>query len=344
MYDYIQTIRYMGNKNKLLEFIIPEIEKITNKGEVVCDLMAGTNSVGYALKKNYTVISNDVQAYSYYIGKALIENNGSFISSELAVKNLQDSYKSNLAEKNYSFFYSTYKDTYFSEKQCLDIDSIRCAIDNYNGDEYTKALYLTALMSAMCKVQSTPGHFAQFLDKDSKRVQPLRSMNLWEEFLLKCDSFESLVFTDYSNKCYCMDYNRLLDKKELISNVKTFYLDSPYSQEQYSRFYHILETLVKYDSPVVKYKAKYRTDRFMSDFCYKDRAENEFYKIIKACYENKSNLVISYSNKGVVPVERLETLANELYNNVEIKLNSYKHSTQGKGNKNVQEVLFILKY
>ena len=29
MYDNIQTIRYMGNKNKLLDFIIPEIEEIT---------------------------------------------------------------------------------------------------------------------------------------------------------------------------------------------------------------------------------------------------------------------------------------------------------------------------
>ena len=29
MYDSIQTIRYMGNKNKLLDFIIPEIEEIT---------------------------------------------------------------------------------------------------------------------------------------------------------------------------------------------------------------------------------------------------------------------------------------------------------------------------
>ena len=31
MYDNIQTIRYMGNKNKLLDFIIPEVEKITTQ-------------------------------------------------------------------------------------------------------------------------------------------------------------------------------------------------------------------------------------------------------------------------------------------------------------------------
>ena len=46
MYDNIQTIRYMGNKNKLLDFIIPEIEKITTPKSIVCDLMSGTNCIG----------------------------------------------------------------------------------------------------------------------------------------------------------------------------------------------------------------------------------------------------------------------------------------------------------
>ena len=38
------------NKNKLLDFIIPEIKNITKKGDVICDLMAGTCSIAYALK------------------------------------------------------------------------------------------------------------------------------------------------------------------------------------------------------------------------------------------------------------------------------------------------------
>ena len=75
MYDNIQTIRYMGNKHKLLDFIIPEIEKITKPKSIVCDLMSGTNCIGYALKSRYTIYANDVQKYSECIAKALIENN-----------------------------------------------------------------------------------------------------------------------------------------------------------------------------------------------------------------------------------------------------------------------------
>ena len=73
-YDYIHTIRYMGNKNKLLSAIIPEIENVTKPGDVVCDLMAGTNSIGYALKKRNKIISNDIQFYSYVIGSFMLGN------------------------------------------------------------------------------------------------------------------------------------------------------------------------------------------------------------------------------------------------------------------------------
>lgn len=342
MYDNIQTIRYMGNKSKLLDFIIPEIEKITNKNGTICDLMSGTNAIGYALKRNYKIITNDVQKYSECISKAIIENNKYTINKESAIKDLKTKYKENKINKKFNFFVRTYKDTYFSEKQCLDIDSIRYAISFIDVEELFN-LYLTALMGAMCKVQSTTGHFAQYMPKDHKRIIPLRNMSLWEEFLIKCDDFSNIVKSNNINKSYNMDYKDLIKIKEL-KQVDTFYLDSPYSGEQYSRFYHILETIVKYDNPDVAYKAKYRKDRFMSDFCYKKSAEREFENIIKYCRESKANLVISYSNKGVIDCTSLENLCKKYYTKIQVKTYNYKHSTQGKGNNQLLEYLFILKY
>lgn len=341
MYKNIQTIRYMGNKQKLLDFIIPEIEKITPEGSIVCDLMGGTNAIGYALKEKYQIYSNDIQKYSESIAKAIIENNKVCINSESAKADLEKEYQYNNKEKIYNFFYNTYADTYFSKEQCLNIDSIRYAIEKVNN-ESKKNLYLTALMSSMCKIQSTPGHFAQFMPKEHRRVIPLRNMNIWQEFLEKCDDFKDIITNNYENKSYNMDYKDLL-KREEIRNVETFYLDSPYSGEQYSRFYHILETIVKYDNPEVSYKAKYRNDRFMSDFCYKKTVEREFRNIIEYCQENDSNLVISYSNKGVIECEKLEKICKEYYDNVEVKTFNYKHSTQGKGNNNLLEYIYILR-
>lgn len=341
MYDNIQTIRYMGNKNKLLDFIIPEIEKITTPKSIVCDLMSGTNCIGYALKSRYTIYANDVQKYSECIAKALIENNLVTISKKSCKEDLEENYRKNLKEMEYNFFYKTYSDTYFSDLQCKDIDSIRFAIEQIN-DENKRDLYLTALMSVMCKVQSTTGHFAQYMPKYHKRIIPLRNMNVWNEFISKCDDFKQIINNKMNNKSFNLDYKKLI-KLDEMKKVETFYLDSPYSGEQYSRFYHILETIVKYDNPEVSYKAKYRNDRFMSDFCYKSKASNEFENIIKYCKINNSNLVISYSNKGVISCEELEALCRKCYDDVEVKTYDYKHSTQGKGNNELLEYLYILR-
>lgn len=333
----IDTIRYMGTKSGLLEFIIPEITKITPNNGFVLDLMAGSNAVSYALKPYFTVYTNDVQMYSKIISEAIIVNQSETISSSSATCELEANYQHNIANKDFSFFEQIYSNTYFSKKQCIDIDALRYAID-FIDNKYRKSLYLLALMATMCKVQSTPGHFAQYMPSNHKRIIPLQQMDVLEEFYKKCDLYSSIVFTPMQNKAFCMDYRNLLSEKH-ISHVDTIYLDAPYSQEQYSRFYHILETIVKYDSPTVHFKAKYRDDRFMSSFCYKDRVEKEFTNIFNYCKTNSINLVLSYSNRGLIPSEKLYDLANKYFHVVNMKTFDYKHSTQGKGSNPIKEIL-----
>ena len=125
-------------------------------------------------------------------------------------------------------------------------------------------------------------------------------------------------------------------------DISCFYLDPPYTNDQYSRFYHLLETVCKNDSPEYEFKAKYRKDRFMSPFCYKKSVLQEFENIISYVYKKKSNLIISYSNKGVADVEEIFKLCKKYYKNVEKKYIDYKHSSQGKGAIAIREVLLIL--
>lgn len=337
MMDKIETIRYMGTKAPLLEYIIPCIQNITPDNGTVFDIMAGSNAVSYALKKYFTVYTNDVQEYSFIISNALITNQKETISKDSALE-LQGDYQDNLANKYYSFFEQTYSGTYFSKKQCSDIDSIRYAIEKIDSQE-RKALYLLALMSAMCKVQSTPGHFAQFMPATHSRIIPLQKMDLFQEFLTKCNNYSRLVFSDKRNKAFCSDYKILLKECDDIKQVDTIYLDSPYSQEQYSRFYHVLETVVKYDSPNVDFKAKYRDDRFQSSFCYKGKVKDAFEEIISFSKENNINLVISYSNKALLPVDDLLNLCESYFQHVSIQHIDYKHSTQGKGSNALKEII-----
>lgn len=336
----LNTIRYMGIKTNLLAELIPAIQALTPKNGIVLDLMAGSNAVSYALKEFFTVYTNDVQEYSYVISKAVIENQSEKISSQTAEKDLSENIKKNLKEPTYNFFERVYCDTYFSKTQCKYIDSIRYAIEKLDN-EYKKDLYMFALMCAMCKVQSTPGHFAQFMPKDHPRIIPLQKMDINAEFLEKCNNYSNLYINNNNNKAFCGDYKDLFKKN--IGHIDTIYLDSPYSQEQYSRFYHVLETLVKYDNPTVNFKAKYRNNRFQSDFCYKSKVKQEFANIMSFCKQNEINLVISYSNKGVLDYTELEKLCGEYFSSVQVNKINYTHSTQGKGTKELNELIISCK-
>lgn len=339
-YPFIQTIRYMGNKGKLLDELIPAIESLTNPGDVICDIMAGTNAVSYALKPRNILITNDIQYYSYVISKCLL-NNYSIPSIEEAHNDLDENYNLNIEKRFFSFFVDEYTDTYFAEKQCLDIDSLRYAIEKIKDDS-KKSFYLTVLMSAMCKAQSTTGHFAQFMNKNHKRIIPLRKLSIYDLFFEKINDFKSFKCSKYDNFHFNLDY-KLLFKNDLMNNVKCFYLDSPYTADQYSRFYHILETVCKYDNPVLEHKAKYRNDRVQSDFCYKNKVAGEFENIISFCKSKKAPLVISYSNHGVITIEEICNIASKYYSNIDVKNIDFEHSSQGKGTINIQEVIIILK-
>ena len=133
----------------------------------------------------------------------------------------------------------------------------------------------------------------------------------------------------------------MLINEKIIKNVDTIYVDTPYNQEQYSRFYHILETICKYDNPKLYFKAKYRDDRFKSNFCYKKKVFNEFTYILDYACNNNINLALSYSNKGIINIDDIANYAETLFKNVSLKKKDYSHSSQGKGNKSIIEYLLI---
>lgn len=68
--------KYMGNKSKLLDFIYDNVEKELNSNEErsIFDAFSGTTNVGkYFKKNNYDVVVNDINDFSYVLGKCYID-------------------------------------------------------------------------------------------------------------------------------------------------------------------------------------------------------------------------------------------------------------------------------
>lgn len=341
-YPHIQLIKYVGSKTKLLDFIVPEIEKQSTPGDTIVDLFAGTCAISYALKQNYQIITNDLQNYSNVISKAIIERNLS-INSKIALDDLGEFIDKEKPSK-YTFFSRIYKNTFFSEKQCKEIDSLRFAIDEYGGNR--KYLYLTALMSAMSLYSNSPGHFAEYFPY---KVNPKKEKSITKKFLEKCDDLSNVTISKYKNKGYLGDYKKIIPKNaRRIRNASIIYADPPYSAAHYSRYYHLLETLVKYDSPEVEYKGRYRKDRVQSNFSKKITVEQEFKDLFELCSsESDATLFLSYVNggQGLLSTKKLVEIAEGFYQKTSLKLfKNYKHSMNGNGSpKTVEEILLICK-
>ena len=69
--DRISTLQYMGNKSRLLEKICVPVIEDSSVLRVV-DLFAGTGSVGFALSPYKSIVSNDIEYYSYVLNEAIL--------------------------------------------------------------------------------------------------------------------------------------------------------------------------------------------------------------------------------------------------------------------------------
>src|SRR4051812_46887525 len=69
-------MRFIGNKEKLLNNIYQTVTSTGIKGGLFCDFFSGTSNVGRFFKqKGFQIISSDLLYSSFVLQKAYIENN-----------------------------------------------------------------------------------------------------------------------------------------------------------------------------------------------------------------------------------------------------------------------------
>lgn len=126
------------------------------------------------------------------------------------------------------------------------------------------------------------------------------------------------------------------------------YCDPPYTKDHYSRYYHLIETLLLYDYPQIESKGQYRPGRFSSPFSMKTQVQRAFKDMIDAAAQLESTLVLSYPDCGLLsnPREVLVRLLRERFPKVEVAAElPHDHSTLGASNgverSRVTELLFL---
>jgi adenine-specific DNA-methyltransferase len=206
-------------------------------------------------------------------------------------------------------FASIYSGNYFGIVQAIEVDSIIAALREVralNAASKDETRWCTiALGRALLKVANSTGHFAQYLkpkQSNYKRYATLRRRRIWTEWLSSLADLSPIGTQEWrkKNKVFNLDSLSLLPKlvRERAA-VGVIYADPPYTDDQYSRFYHLLETLCLYDYPTVTGAGLYRPGRFQTPFSVKSKALAAIDRLIKSSARTGADLVLSYPTNGL---------------------------------------------
>jgi adenine-specific DNA-methyltransferase len=234
-----------------------------------------------------------------------IKRQAEFNPERLGSLGSRSAYAAGMIAEPYALCTLLFSHAYFGLEQATEIDSIQRAIDavgGIHGDFYRLALLQSASACA-----ASPGHFAQFLvprdETNTKYIARIRRRSPLRRFL---ESVSKLSLPDCkeraSNRAFQMDALTFVRHLGRYYRNRDFviYADPPYSRAQYSRYYHVLETLTKYDYPTADCKGRYRPDRESTSFSRITSAANAMNELVKASAIAKYPLFLSYPTNGLV--------------------------------------------
>ena len=232
-------MRYIGNKTRLLPFILRTLKKSGIGVGSAHDAFAGTASVSRALKENgWRVHSSDLLMSSYVLQRAYVvaDSAGNKLDEQarmLACLPPRDGFIS----RNFSpaTGAAAAGRMYFTPENAGRIDAAREELEGWRGegkigvDDYY--LLLAAIIEGADRVANTAGVYASYM----KRWQPnaKRAFDIVPEKPVKGSQ---------SAEAYLMD---AADAAKAIGEVDLVYIDPPYNSRQYVAYYHIPEILAR---------------------------------------------------------------------------------------------------
>jgi len=328
----IENRRYTGSKAKLVDWIMSLIHKECT-GKTFLDIFAGTGVVAAAAASNSFkhIIVNDL-LYSNYVSFKAFLGKGDWDKDKL--QKIVVGYNNIDADDlKGTFFSENFGDKYFDLKTAKIIGLIREKIEKDKPKLTDKEYFilLASLMYSADKVANTVGHYDAYL-----RTKP-RENKFFMRLIDPLKVSKVDIFREDAN---------LLAKKLKADVV---YIDPPYNSRQYSRFYHVLETLIKGDTPKLYGVALKPEPENMSDYCrvnapevFGELVKNLNCKYIVVSYNNTYNSKSNSSRNKI----RLDQIKKTLESRGETKNFNKSHKFFNSGNTsfdNHQELIFITK-
>ena len=181
-----------------------------------------------------------------------------------------------------NYISENYGNKFFSMDDALIIGKIREDIEIHKNElnEKEYAILITSLLYSADRSSNTCGHYDAYIKNQS--IKPSFRFELINPIITSQDDSRTINISR-------SDSNKLASKL----SCDVVYIDPPYSSRQYSRFYHVLENITKWDKPELFGEAVKPAPENMSEYC-KNKALDAFKQLIYSL--DAKYIVVSYNN------------------------------------------------
>ncbi|MFI3303697.1 MAG: DNA adenine methylase [Rikenellaceae bacterium] len=293
-------MNYIGSKHKLLPFLSDVIRGVVGEDlsqMVFCDLFAGTGAVGRNFKRSVkSVISNDLEYYSYILNRNYIGNHTEINDKEYYIDKLNS-----LALVDDGFVYKNYclgggvERQYFSDHNGMKIDTMRKQIEEWRGSIGDDLYYflLCSLLESADRLANTASVYGAYL----KHLKQSAA----KELILQPATYD---LNTNSHSVYQENANTLIDKVE----GDILYLDPPYNARQYGANYHLLNTIAEYKEFTPKGKTGLRKYE-RSKYCSRRSVLGEFDRLVRSAQFRY--IFLSYNNEGLMSPDQVRSIMSK---------------------------------
>jgi adenine-specific DNA-methyltransferase len=324
-------MRYIGNKTRLLPFLMSTIERLELAPKTAHDAFSGTAAVGRALKAaGWRVASSDLMSYSYVFQRAYVvaRRSPSFAALRAGDPELRRALRSPTFRKSIagkgalgamSEYLARWIDAergfigmhfapaggrmYFTQENADRIDAIRRRLHEWwsagliEDDAYY--VLLAALIEGADRVANTAGVYAAFIKRWQANAR--RPLTLKPEIPQRGPQGATAHRADAGLVAAA------------AGEVELIYIDPPYNARQYSGYYHVPEVIARgwFDAvPVLRGKTGLVAgDGQQSDWCSARKAGSALSELLGAT--GARHALVSYNSEGLLSERDLKDVLAE---------------------------------
>ena len=325
-------MRYIGNKTRLLPFILGTLRRLGIEPGTAHDAFAGTAAVGRALKTaGWRVTSSDLMSYSYVFQEAYVVAQDVASLRELArhepdvrrairewkgdpmlspranALRAVGEYLARHREPERGFVTDHFSPAggrmFFSEVNASRIDAARHALHEWHRKRWIEtSLYyilLAALIEGADRVANTAGVYAAYIKSWQSNAR--RPLSIVPEIPVKGAPGSAAHRTD------------AVSLARALGPIDVLYIDPPYNARQYPGYYHVPELIARgwFDGPVVL-RGKtglLPADGQRSAWCSPRRVRGALEELLAAT--TAQHVLVSYNSEGLLPDPELRAVLAE---------------------------------